>query len=630
MIPGIKIIAAGLYGIRPIQATYNIQTLVDSSLVEGLEDILAQRARYGSSQKHDPMVYSASQYTGWTMNPEFNIPTRAGIISNMVLSNITNVEGLKKSATNISAAEINLNIPAISVGVTCKILPLGVAARYHKCTSGEAFEFSFHCLHHDCDVGLAWDDLSAESGSESCSYREFKRFKGSTNHDRKQSYKIVLADFQNIEGPVGNTIYIDDIFGSFVEPYMFNVFLPTARSVSCCSNLTRITVDTTFSRKSNADVSSWNPIRVNTSTIRRGSQYINSSSIAPAAAYYNGFPINLLDQTASASGKISSSTLWPSRSSGTSFFELLAGYAEYKLGNLTAILDLDTFIAASEAVYTSYVTNMLTELRPLASNASRAPPQTFSGTITYPEARIIQNLTPTIVLECLLGMMLLFLLWVSLRFPNDAILPKNPGSIAATASLLANSGLVERLRKEKITSTRDTDLWSQKAALGWWPVTNPLPKLEDVSGDQQSFSDRMDSIAHGNGQNGHENSTRNDTEGSDEGDRRAENQALDDNNRGNDHEQEDNLRLNDTIYPVEGGEGENLSRRGSADNGPTENEPAKNQPTDNEPTNIESTDNAVIDVELNNNSGPNDNASTSNRNSEGETDRRHDSDPNNT
>lgn len=64
--------------------------------------------------------------------------------------------------------------------------------------------------------------------------------------------------------------------------------------------------------------------------------------------------------------------------------------------------------------------------------------------------------------------MLLCLLWIFIRFPSKAILPKCPGSIAARLSFVAGSRLVERLRNEGVIIISDTDIWEEEASLGWW------------------------------------------------------------------------------------------------------------------------------------------------------------------
>lgn len=51
-------------------------------------------------------------------------------------------------------------------------------------------------------------------------------------------------------------------------------------------------------------------------------------------------------------------------------------------------------------------------------------------------------------------------------------LPKNPGSIAAMATLLAGSKFVERLREEGVTTTAEAgEVMKGQAALGWWPIS---------------------------------------------------------------------------------------------------------------------------------------------------------------
>ncbi|KAK8217873.1 hypothetical protein IWZ01DRAFT_562604 [Phyllosticta capitalensis] len=127
---------------------------------------------------------------------------------------------------------------------------------------------------------------------------------------------------------------------------------------------------------------------------------------------------------------------------------------------------------------------MLTQLRPLASNESGdAKPTHFKGQITFPRERVHQDLPSTIAIEVLLGLMALCFVWVALRFPNEAILPKNPGSIAAMATLLAGSKLVERLRAEGVTNTAEAgEVMKGQAALGWWPISGKSLTADENNG----------------------------------------------------------------------------------------------------------------------------------------------------
>ncbi|KKY18655.1 hypothetical protein UCDDS831_g05937 [Diplodia seriata] len=203
--------------------------------------------------------------------------------------------------------------------------------------------------------------------------------------------------------------------------------LPAVHGAVCHMSLRKVTVETVFARQSSSfgttNRSFWSPVRFDATTLK------NTSSV-PEVPYWLSPPAadkwwhNLTDSYYTpVTGLLLSPTLWPTISSSANFFELLASYATYTLGNSTAILDPDTFVTASEAVYTSFVTNMLTQLRPWVLSASNntAPAAVISdGTITYREPRITQDLASTIALETCLAVMLVCFVWVALRFPNEA------------------------------------------------------------------------------------------------------------------------------------------------------------------------------------------------------------------
>lgn len=70
---------------------------------------------------------------------------------------------------------------------------------------------------------------------------------------------------------------------------------------------------------------------------------------------------------------------------------------------------------------------------------------TLAGNVTTPgQRRLFQDAVSTRVLDALLGLLLLFGILGSLLMNTDHILPKNPCSIAAVASLLADSNFLHR------------------------------------------------------------------------------------------------------------------------------------------------------------------------------------------
>ncbi|KAJ5093992.1 hypothetical protein N7456_009853 [Penicillium angulare] len=81
----------------------------------------------------------------------------------------------------------------------------------------------------------------------------------------------------------------------------------------------------------------------------------------------------------------------------------------------------------------------------VANSSSYPAPSTLRGKITTPgRLRLFQDAVSTRVLEALLGTLLILGILGSLSTNTDHVLPKNPCSIAAVASLLADSNILHR------------------------------------------------------------------------------------------------------------------------------------------------------------------------------------------
>ncbi|KAL1614475.1 hypothetical protein SLS54_009733 [Diplodia seriata] len=169
---------------------------------------------------------------------------------------------------------------------------------------------------------------------------------------------------------------------------------------------------------------------------------------------------------------MNSTTLWPTFGGSSSPFQLLAAFAEYKYHNLTSLLDPAQLARISEDMLTAYTAQLLVQYRLYLSDAanSSSASSRVQGVMLKHHVRIAQDLKTTIILEALLTLVLLCVIWVFLHFTGDAILPREPDSIAARLSLLAGSRLVQRLRDEGVRRTADTDIWDEPTRLGWWKV----------------------------------------------------------------------------------------------------------------------------------------------------------------
>ncbi|KAK7531972.1 uncharacterized protein J3D65DRAFT_635369 [Phyllosticta citribraziliensis] len=533
-IPAIKIVAAGLYGVALVQRSQSIDALVDMTFVDHVQDTfgLAVDTAAQSYSVYDRMaanlsmdlqanIQTASQFTEWTMYPDFNIPVQAGILDNLVFSNLTSVS---VDSDLSAAAEVTVNVPAIAVDVTCKSADVGVSAYRQNCSDGSPyFTFYGHCATAACnatmnmtDSGTGYISFTSRFQSESSCDGRHNRYQGSTFLRYDMGYQVILGDLGPAQGYVAN---VSD-FGNTtvpVEAAMFNVSsLPTIRAAVCYSNFSVVRVDATYSRRSStsggnstASSQSWNPIRYDRASLRTTQQIDNPPYwLAPLAKTKATDHFNQYDVSTDTPGLLDAPTLWPTRGSSTSFFELLASYAENDDtdgggGDLTRLLQDAFMLRAAEEVYESYATNMLTLLRPWARAASASPSSSSSpnsssssttplpATLTSPQPRIHQSLASTIALETLLALMLLCFVCVALFYPSDAILPKDPGCVAATASLLAGSRFVRGLRgAEGVGLGSIGDLARGRAGLGWWPV------VEKKDGG----SDGSDAAAEGEGE----------------------------------------------------------------------------------------------------------------------------------
>ncbi|KAK8196849.1 uncharacterized protein BKA78DRAFT_292099 [Phyllosticta capitalensis] len=487
-VPAIKIVAAGLYGKKNFPRIAEIQPLIDLSFVKNLEDTFGlpqdiqnvTTARKEASPKMDlaANVQIASQFTEWTMHQNFNIPVQAGILDNLVFRNLTSIGEVHTADGDISRGEITVNIPAIMVDVSCTSENLSISME----NVNNCFSITGYCKTSACNSTIkpmtlkdVYTWVYASEFNLGC---QNNRYKGETWILPDLRYEIVLVDSGSARNELTNASSVADVFNSST--------IPTMVAAVCYSNFSQVNVTTTFSRRisssssssttiENTNASSWHPIRYNSSTVKR-TKIISSIPywLEPLARVTSWTSPSHYDGVTEMPGLLDSSSLWPTRGSSTSMFELLAGYAStHGDGNLQNLMNQDFLKEAAESVYTSFATNMLTQLRPLAAHESGdAKPTRFKGKITFPRERVHQDLSSTIAIEVLLGLMALCFVWVALRFPNEAILPKNPGSIAAMATLLAGSKFVERLRAEGVTTTAEAgEVMKGQAALGWWPIS---------------------------------------------------------------------------------------------------------------------------------------------------------------
>lgn len=471
LIPVVKIVAAGLYGVTMSVTTATVQSAVDTSIVTHLESTYDNGDSYLSVQR-------ASQFAEWSRTPSLNVPRRAGILDNIVFSNLTSAGNFSQSQ-DLSNSTIDAEVPAISVDVKCTSVDMVLDAQYMD--TRDCWNFSPNCDSQQCsDLIFAGDpssytNLQGDGGSCSGSRPPFVGLTGFG----PSAYRVVLLDYSSIDGPITNvtpwgstknyTTY--NLTTGTVGPSVLNVSLPTVLATSCALSLTAITLHTTYSFS--LSDATWNPSSYAPSSIANARPFNATalpSWLRPYAYAANGTTLlDLNDLTLEAPGRLYSQSLWPTRGASLNFFELLAAHATYALGDVRALLDKRNFTSAVEAMMAAYATEMLTEVRgaAAAANAAAAPAR-VGATLRSAQSRIVQDRGSTVAVEALLALLLACVGWVFLRFPSSAVLPKSPGSVAVRMSLLAGSGLVGELRARGAGRAEDVRGVTGRAGLGWW------------------------------------------------------------------------------------------------------------------------------------------------------------------
>lgn len=160
----------------------------------------------------------------------------------------------------------------------------------------------------------------------------------------------------------------------------------------------------------------------------------------------------------------------------------LAGAGERlreRLGTPTRANSVAEAIKLQHGIIRAQTLNSNAVRTPFESTSEKAPPRPIDATLTYYVRKIVQSTAQTALLTAALALIVvLTLIWLLLVKPSPAALPKNPGSIAAQASLLVDSSLwwhlprgVEWLAESKLARR----LRRKTFRLGWFEVMAPGP-----------------------------------------------------------------------------------------------------------------------------------------------------------
>ncbi|KKY14231.1 hypothetical protein UCDDS831_g08346 [Diplodia seriata] len=290
---------------------------------------------------------------------------------------------------DLSNSTIDVEVPAISVGVNCTDADMSIWAQYTDST--DCWTFHADCASQQCKDLIPVDDepgtyyLDGNSGA-SCPGSN-ATFVGMTAFG-PSAYRVLLADYTSVKQqpftnatPWGTTKAYKsyNLTTGFLAPDSLTVPLPTLRAVSCALSLAEVSVRTTYAYSpSSSSSSTWTPRAYDPHSIAPVRAYNASASpswLRPYAYASNGSALlDLHDLTLAAPGRLaSSSSLWPTRGAALNFFELLAAHAVYDLqrNNASALLlDRQAFNDAVSDMVAAYTVEMLTEMRPFAAAAA--------------------------------------------------------------------------------------------------------------------------------------------------------------------------------------------------------------------------------------------------------------------
>lgn len=510
MIPGIKLVAAGLYDVEMFQTVMNMSSGIqlDASLTAHLNDNSSTPSYYSTTFSE-----RVSTLTEWDMIDDWQLPKRVGALGNLVFAEITDVS-IEHYMSALKEGEVVAHVPAVEVEINCSPIQVDLIGTYHN---GQ-WQYQVKCLTTDCQqagVAMIYDYYSSHylGNSSQSGFNEtghwldgFHKYYGVFGtpfewldvdtspvfFNQPELWQIHFIDFSNTVWPLVNTtpVELNSEHQVLVTPQTFGSHIPEITSLKCPLTLNTVQVKTTFtSSHSSTGAVQWIPTSFDTTMITNRTT-VNPYTVASKSGWLQpqivpGPSPNLLCR---------SSTYFPTAGDSTNFFELLAVYANNTLHNMSAYDNNSTaFFAAVETVATSYTVQALLETRPWA-RAAAAPPRNqyysdeeyeralnttgpndsmrnITGTLTFTRERVVQNATSTYVLIGLLSLMLVCLGLVFIFSPTGPLLPKSPGSIAARMSLIAGSQFVRDLREERIprnlSRIKDAEI-SGSARLGWW------------------------------------------------------------------------------------------------------------------------------------------------------------------
>lgn len=504
--PAVKITVGGLYTASVADVTVRPTMTLDTSLVDQFENSYNMNLSIVNG-----IIERASRWSEWSQISTFNLPSRTGVVDDLVFTNLT---GSLANITSVQAI-----IPAIKVDVHCTRhdnddFSLWVSQVHNDYWGEDGLTPNVMFRPKTANVnatGVSLVDYYAISMMQNSvtapNYIGQAFLPANSNQDLypDSQYNLVLADYSTVTGGVRNLTYVpavvkfDDTqtvqnIAVPAKPGMFNVSLPTVRSVVCSRSFNKVSVNVTLVESTRAGldgsstklpwaVSAYDPTSI-TGHTAFGSSPAWMFPDYPAASMAEVAYDNIGNMNAASSGgnnaELVSGTLWPDKGTSSNIFEALAAYAEFQAHNISSLLDVNGLAEAAEAVLTSYSVQLLSELRAYTTQLSNVNGSGHSTSVISVQAHgqkpaIKQSPGITYAIVTMLSIVIVCaILAASAHLPlpgrrsPGSRLRGPPGSIAAAMALLAGSRLVRELREQDIRRTDQTDIWSHRFRLGWW------------------------------------------------------------------------------------------------------------------------------------------------------------------
>jgi hypothetical protein len=153
------------------------------------------------------------------------------------------------------------------------------------------------------------------------------------------------------------------------------------------------------------------------------------------------------------------------------FQDLTSGRYAISVDNFKSKEDDQTVIEAIQRQYKIITAQQLNNYTRGTANDSVEHAPLLGNVTTSNRLRVVQDVTSTRILEALLAFMLALGILGSILLNTDRILPKNPCSIAATTSLLADSQIPDEFLKgawDPDSEQLDKTFADHHFHLGWW------------------------------------------------------------------------------------------------------------------------------------------------------------------